>query len=278
MFSTCLFHQYHYVPDFKNWSDAQTYCRQKYTDLATIENTTEMNQLINMVSFFGYQSTVWIGVYFAINWGWAQYITDEYWNWENQTDNKPFLVYYVCGSMERQLAYAENCSLGNPFICDNGEHTEKHFFSPFSINLVKTVCCTFQMTLHSPSPQTAGTQPVFVNETVDWFRAWRYCTENFTRLTTQWSSNSAINLVPSGKKAWFGWIGHPITYWSGGSNSAFTYWDNVTKLFGTVNQMCGAANLQRSGKWKLLSCDMTLPFVCYNISQHPIHQNTITGT
>lgn len=134
------------------------------------------------------------------------------------------------------------------------------------------------MTLHYLCYQTADMQQVFVNESVDWFRAWRYCTENFTQLTTQWSSENTTSLVPSGKKAWFGWIGHPQIYWSDSSRSLFRYWDNFTKLNGVLNQLCGVADLQRSGKWKLLPCGTKLPFVCHNISHLPIHQNNITGT
>ncbi len=85
IFSTCLLHQYHYVADRMNWTEAQTYCREKYTDLATIENTEEMNQLINTVSSSGYNSAVWIGPYSKINWRWSDGYNRsgaEYWDWK----------------------------------------------------------------------------------------------------------------------------------------------------------------------------------------------------
>lgn len=127
IFSTCVYHQYHYVPVLKTWTEAQTYCRQTYTDLATIENTEEMDYLYDRVSFFGYNSTVWIGAYFSIAWGWGQLVTPSYFSWENQTDTEPFSVYYTCGSVDNISVSFELCSLEHPFICDNGENTEKYF-------------------------------------------------------------------------------------------------------------------------------------------------------
>ncbi|XP_042258031.1 L-selectin-like [Thunnus maccoyii] len=71
IFSTCRLHQYHFVAEPMNWTEAQTYCRETYTDLVTIENTEDMNQLINTVSSAGYNSQVWIGLYRVIDWKWS---------------------------------------------------------------------------------------------------------------------------------------------------------------------------------------------------------------
>lgn len=52
-------HQYHFVNAALTWADARTYCREKYADLATVGNTTEMNELINTVSSAGYGKSYW---------------------------------------------------------------------------------------------------------------------------------------------------------------------------------------------------------------------------
>ncbi|KAG8006327.1 L-selectin, partial [Nibea albiflora] len=71
IFSSCLLHQYHFVAEPMNWTEAQTFCRQTYTDLATIDNTEEMQQLINTVPSSHQTSDVWIGVYSNVSWSWS---------------------------------------------------------------------------------------------------------------------------------------------------------------------------------------------------------------
>ncbi len=61
-----------------SWTEAQRYCRQNYTDLATIDNMEEMNRLINTVngSYFG---SAWIGQYDDVNsWRWSLEDNDFY--------------------------------------------------------------------------------------------------------------------------------------------------------------------------------------------------------
>ncbi|XP_066538028.1 E-selectin-like [Hoplias malabaricus] len=48
--SLCVTRQLYLVNVNKNWTEAQKYCRQNYTDLATIENQKEMNVLIALIN------------------------------------------------------------------------------------------------------------------------------------------------------------------------------------------------------------------------------------
>lgn len=42
--------QYYFVDTPLNWTDAQSFCRQFYTDLATVENTADVSAVISTTS------------------------------------------------------------------------------------------------------------------------------------------------------------------------------------------------------------------------------------
>ncbi|CAJ1081472.1 secretory phospholipase A2 receptor-like [Xyrichtys novacula] len=51
--SSCLPRQYHYVADPMTWTEAQTFCRKTYTDLASIGSPEEMKQVSHTVTSSG---------------------------------------------------------------------------------------------------------------------------------------------------------------------------------------------------------------------------------
>ncbi|XP_072574564.1 putative C-type lectin domain family 20 member A [Paramormyrops kingsleyae] len=81
---SCLSHQYHFVNINLNWTDAQAYCRENYTDLATIDNMKEMKRLTESVDT-DYTGKAWIGLMKGTSWRW-QWSSGEgdtgYTNWD----------------------------------------------------------------------------------------------------------------------------------------------------------------------------------------------------
>ncbi|XP_074479946.1 secretory phospholipase A2 receptor-like [Sebastes fasciatus] len=238
--SICLHRQYHYVADPKTWTEAASYCRRTYTDLASIENTEEMNQLMNTVSSSGHSSEVWIGLYSGIIWRWSDGYRgtgSRYRNWQTSY-NEPNLHSGVefCVVTEGDGRWWDLfCNTKYPFICYRGTQLDPEF--------------------------------VVVNERMSWSSAQRYCRENYTDLATvrnDIENHEIQSLVPSGG-TWIGLFRDPNFNWSDGSNYKFSYWDAVRNPLGSLTHVCAVVDLQRSGKWRAFDCERRLPFVCYSL-------------
>ncbi|XP_048826085.1 macrophage mannose receptor 1-like isoform X2 [Brienomyrus brachyistius] len=68
-----------------NWYDAQSYCRQSYTDLATVRNEEDNDLIYEMVKS---GTWAWIGL-FQDTWGWSDLSNSSFRNWKiGQNDNK----------------------------------------------------------------------------------------------------------------------------------------------------------------------------------------------
>lgn len=96
------------------WADAQSFCRQNYTDLATVRNVNEQQIINGKIGV----SLTWIGLF------------REHWKWVDQTDvtTFPWLpgepnnlgIYENCGEMYNYQAVDNLCSFTFPFICYRG--------------------------------------------------------------------------------------------------------------------------------------------------------------
>lgn len=115
--------------------EAQGYCRQHHTDLATIFNTEDMKRLVNILqdSAGGYTGKAWIGLHDNLtSWRWS--FTDsgyygekeaDYRNWDfGQPDN--FFGDQMCVKMWSGGLWEDSrCFLRNPFICFNGLSSDR---------------------------------------------------------------------------------------------------------------------------------------------------------
>uniref|UniRef100_A0A3P9CB26 C-type lectin domain-containing protein n=1 Tax=Maylandia zebra TaxID=106582 RepID=A0A3P9CB26_9CICH len=99
---------YHFIAENKSWSEAQRYCREKYTDLAKVFDMTDMSRLRNSAQN---QGEAWIGLNNNTGgnrtWHWSlpgvEYIhNDSSWNLDGRTGKwssdecgkeKPFFCY-----------------------------------------------------------------------------------------------------------------------------------------------------------------------------------------
>uniref|UniRef100_A0A3Q1G137 C-type lectin domain-containing protein n=1 Tax=Acanthochromis polyacanthus TaxID=80966 RepID=A0A3Q1G137_9TELE len=115
--TTTRLHLYKFIDEPKTWSEAQQYCREKFTDLATVDNMEDVAQLIAAAGR-GYSGKVWIGLYDnSSSWAWSM-TDDGYYG----TKNEPFLGWYsdqpnsrsdewkLCTVVDRGLWFDQPCS------------------------------------------------------------------------------------------------------------------------------------------------------------------------
>uniref|UniRef100_A0A3P8TTA5 C-type lectin domain-containing protein n=1 Tax=Amphiprion percula TaxID=161767 RepID=A0A3P8TTA5_AMPPE len=63
---SCLKKIFVFVNESKTWTDAQSYCRQRYTDLASVRNQAENDQIRTLTQ----DQQCWIGLYRG-QWKWS---------------------------------------------------------------------------------------------------------------------------------------------------------------------------------------------------------------
>ncbi|XP_040038174.2 putative C-type lectin domain family 20 member A isoform X1 [Gasterosteus aculeatus] len=243
--SLCFPGQYHFVANSTTWDEARRHCRETFKDLATIQSAEDVNQLVNTASSFGYNNEVWIGLFSVIDWRWSDGSNGsgwEYRNWENLLDNEPDFYSFrqFCVNVgDKGRWWDDVCSIRYPFICYRGDQLDPEY--------------------------------VLVNLAMSWSDAQTYCREKFIDLATvrnETENNKIQRLVPVGNWAWIGLFRDPNIYWSSGSNylnTSFSFWGTSTTDMGSMTRMCGLADLQLSGEWRLTSCASRLPFVCHDI-------------
>lgn len=130
LLSPSSFQPYHLVKENMNWYQARRYCREKYSDLATIHSPDIITQLKGSVDST-VVGTFWIGLFdVKSTWDWEWSLTDSdfygdrgtgFRNWrDGQPDNK--WSKKACVSMGTYNGWTDhNCQKYFPYICYDGE-------------------------------------------------------------------------------------------------------------------------------------------------------------
>uniref|UniRef100_A0A3Q3LTN7 C-type lectin domain-containing protein n=1 Tax=Mastacembelus armatus TaxID=205130 RepID=A0A3Q3LTN7_9TELE len=112
--------EYHYVDLLMTWPNAQKFCRENYTNLATFESMDDLKMLQRPDNS---TSPSWIGLD-SNSWRWSvtgKTSTTTYHNWASgQPDNgngKEF-----CVTMRTDATwFDDNCASTRPFVCYTGK-------------------------------------------------------------------------------------------------------------------------------------------------------------
>ncbi|XP_029555278.1 secretory phospholipase A2 receptor-like [Salmo trutta] len=236
---SCLSHQFHFVNISKNWTEAQSYCKQNYTDLASIDDMADMNRLNNTVEAGVLTEPAWIGLY-NTSWRWSLGDTElgtvVFWGPKqpNNVNNNEFCVWMQNGSW-----HDENCSTQHNFVCYDTNLTSKY---------------------------------ILITEKKTWSEAQRYCRQNHTDLASvrdEAEKSSIQNITHNNTIQEEVWIGlYREWRWSDQSGSTFRNWmkgepNGAAVVGGDHPKLCVEIKFP-SGEWNDEPSTTKHPFICYD--------------
>ena len=112
---------YHYIDDKVTWQDAQSYCRERHSDLATISNMRDNNITLDSITNSA-ENDVWIG----LNnnnphgaWRWSGSSNASFYNWkEGEPNGDGKSLHNYCVEMTKDGRWnGVNCNYEQPFVC-----------------------------------------------------------------------------------------------------------------------------------------------------------------
>uniref|UniRef100_A0A3Q2TGV1 C-type lectin domain-containing protein n=1 Tax=Fundulus heteroclitus TaxID=8078 RepID=A0A3Q2TGV1_FUNHE len=186
---------YHYINVKKTWTEAQQYCREKHTDLATVSDIEGLKRLINKSPAM---TEAWIGLYDQTNgirrWYWSlpgvEFSENETeWNSGEPNDRNT----ENCGCILKSLKWIDlSCERPEHFLC----YDEKFYL---------------------------------IKQEKTWLEAQSYCRENHTDLPSgldQLQGERLKNVLSStgGKYVFIGLM-RDTWRWSDGSSFSFRHWN-----------------------------------------------------
>ncbi|XP_032438356.1 C-type mannose receptor 2-like [Xiphophorus hellerii] len=247
-FIDCQLYQFHYINQNKTWTEAQQYCRENHTDLATVTNMKDMKRLINISA--GDQSEAWIGLFskpeFNRTWFWSlpgvEFNERETnWNQGEPTDGGS----ENCGAMYQDLKWLDGlCQWPKYFLCyDETNKTHKYHL---------------------------------IQDKKTWQEAQSYCRENHTDLisgTKQLQDEEVKNLINSDFKHLYIGLFRDNWRWSDGSSFSFRHWNNNFNFPQSNSGQCAMTVFNDGGRWKNMSCAERKPFICYHDNVILIKEN-----
>lgn len=107
------------VTEFKNWSEAQSHCRQFYTDLVSVRNHTENEEIMKLTQ----NQSAWNGLY-RDSWKWSDGSPASFKKWIPPYDSENAYINKSCVVLHKGQWEAHKCEDKLHFVCNAGEFLE----------------------------------------------------------------------------------------------------------------------------------------------------------
>ncbi|XP_015260817.1 PREDICTED: C-type mannose receptor 2-like [Cyprinodon variegatus] len=239
----CQLYEYHYINEEKTWTDAQQYCREKHTDLATVSNMADMKRLNRTRA--GNKGEAWIGLYDQTDgirtWYWSLpglEFNESETKWHPGEPNDVNNGNENCGHLNKNLTWTDTkCDHKRPFLCyDETNRTQKYHL---------------------------------IREKKTWQEAQSYCREKHTDLISGMKQlqdgevERVMNSVKDETYIYFG-LFRDTWRWSDGSSFSFRHWNDQLNNPKFNTGQCAMAVFKDEGRWSSEECKTRKnPFICY---------------
>ncbi|XP_036419932.1 macrophage mannose receptor 1-like isoform X1 [Colossoma macropomum] len=232
--SSSVSYQYHFVNEEKSWTEAQSYCREIHTELATINNMEEMKNL--NASLKDKTRHVWIGLEKGNTGKWLWSLADG--NFHSE------------GDAHRNWSQGEPNNKGGKEFCVVMKKSDGTWADDSCEELHPFMCYDDKL--------------ILVNQNLTWREALRYCRDHHVDLVSVHSEEIQLWVKEVAQKAstdlvWLG-LRHTCTqgfwYWVSGFSICYQNWAPGN---GTGGEDCSSRGGQQ---WVSLPEDQKLNFIC----------------
>ncbi|KAK7886524.1 hypothetical protein WMY93_026145 [Mugilogobius chulae] len=219
------FRHYHFIDTEMTWPEAQQYCRQHYSDLATFESMEEVQQHLPDVTY----SWAWIG------------LADDTSSWKGVMGKEPNSWRWSATGEHSQSGF-QSWSSAEP---DYYERFETCVLMDLNGGWQDKACTLlYGFVCFTESSQSQVTY-TYISTQKTWSDGQAYCRQHHTDLAVIESSSQntdVYNSITPRASAWIGLYRVPWT-WSDQSLSTFRSWDTISPNYPDV-QHCVATDGQ----------------------------------
>ncbi|XP_016342396.1 macrophage mannose receptor 1 isoform X2 [Sinocyclocheilus anshuiensis] len=182
----------------KTWAEAQSYCREKHTDLATVQSDEDRAKLKEAANAVSFRSVAWIGFY-KVFWLWSHQNTIiSYAKWGNQEPNL-LKTHEACATVSEYGQWSDiSCTELKYFFCqtdkqaelkDKFKYTEKYM----NWHDAQTHCRSHEIDLATVTNDTENAFLANVLDSENDRNAWIGLSKRQGLWQWQWSDNSSVS-------------------------------------------------------------------------------------